>query len=442
MNLVQVLYLLGNISIISCLVIFIYFPEKNKPLKKFFFPGILLKILAGVGLGLIYQHYYAGAGDTFFYYKDAKLIGSLLNESPVLYFNALFLNDFPEIISPHLSYLEQPRALLMAKLISPLAVLTNNNYFIIGAYLSLFSFIGMWKLANRLAIYYPKTKKAAAIAFLFFPSVIFWSSGVMKESIIMGIIGFIGAAYLHFYHTWKRPATYKIFLYSLGIILLMVMKYYYAALLIPLMVTALATKYISENNPLIGAKFRRQLLAWFGIFIGMVLLATNLHPNLGVDAFMKALVLNHNIIFEVSRPETLVYYNNLRPELMSLIINTPIALMAGLFRPLLWDSGEVFQIIASVENLILVFLFAFSMPGIRKFFILKDSEKILIFSVVVYIILLAILMAFASPNFGSLMRYKVGFLPFFVYLLLISKPLEAIESQEPLEVKEGKMVMN
>jgi hypothetical protein len=43
---------------------------------------------------------------------------------------------------------------------------------------------------------------------------------------------------------------------------------------------------------------------------------------------------------------------------------------------------------------------------------------LLITAVVLYIVLLAALLALSSPNFGALSRYKVAFVPFFVYLLL------------------------
>jgi hypothetical protein len=65
----------------------------------------------------------------------------------------------------------------------------------------------------------------------------------------------------------------------------------------------------------------------------------------------------------------------------------------------------------------------------RAYFIRIDRQKgvlkgmnaryvLLITAVVLYTILLAALLALSSPNFGALSRYKVAFVPFFVYLLL------------------------
>jgi hypothetical protein len=438
---IKILYFLGDISMISFILLLMYALEKDKPLIKLFLPAALFKIFAGISLGIVYQYYYGG-GDTFNFFYDSTAISSLLMVEPLLYLKGVFLNKFPTAVAEALIYHDHPRALLMSKLISPFNIITWNNYFSISAYLSLFSFIGMWKLANRLSIYFPSTKKAAAMAYLFFPSVVFWSSGVMKESIIMGIIGFLGSAFLKIYYGNPRPKWYKTGLYLAGIILLLLMKYYYAAILLPIVLTALTTQRISERNAFLSARFSNQVVLWLMIFSALGLFATHFHPNLGVGAFLEAIVKNHEIIVSASNSQSLIYFNNIEPTFYSIFINIPTALLAGLFRPLFWDWGSIFQILTGIENVVVVVLFSFAIAGAKKFYILEDSEKILIFSVVVYILIMAILMAFASPNFGSLMRYKVGFLPFFIYLILISKPLTPIEDEQPVKVEERKVAMN
>jgi hypothetical protein len=45
------------------------------------------------------------------------------------------------------------------------------------------SFFSAWKLTNVLVEYFPSTKVAAIIAFLFFPSVVFWSSESSRKAL-------------------------------------------------------------------------------------------------------------------------------------------------------------------------------------------------------------------------------------------------------------------
>jgi hypothetical protein len=43
---------------------------------------------------------------------------------------------------------------------------------------------------------------------------------------------------------------------------------------------------------------------------------------------------------------------------------------------------------------------------------------LLVLAALHYIVILAVLLPLAAPNFGEISRYKVAYLPFFVYLVL------------------------
>src|SRR4030095_13733542 len=43
----------------------------RSPLKKYFIPGLLVRIFGALALGVIYLFYYNGGGDTFYYFKDS-----------------------------------------------------------------------------------------------------------------------------------------------------------------------------------------------------------------------------------------------------------------------------------------------------------------------------------------------------------------------------------
>ena len=48
---------------------------------------------------------------------------------------------------------------------------------------------------------------------------------------------------------------------------------------------------------------------------------------------------------------------------------------------------------------------------------------IFVIAVLLYILVSAVLLAFSTPNFGALVRYKSGFMPFLVYIILADFPL-------------------
>jgi len=102
------------------------------------------------------------------------------------------------------------------------------------------------------------------------------------------------------------------------------------------------------------------------------------------------------------------------------MMNSPWALISGLFRPFVWEADNALKLIASLENLVVLILCVSSAPRARSFF--QAPNKLSTLSVVVFSVLLCIFLALSTPNFGSLARYKVGFLPFFVFLLAYRNP--------------------
>lgn len=392
----------------------------DAPLQPLFWVGVGFKLLAGVAYGGLYLYYYPYTGDTFTYFGDAAQLSQFAWERPADYVNMLFFNEMrQETALPPLQLWEQPRAFFMAKLLSIVNLFTLNNYWMSGAYLSLFSFYGCWRLANILTTIFPATKLAAGLAFLLFPSVVFWSAGVTKESVVMGCLGWsVSLVLAHRFKVAgaKNPFITAIIL-ALSAWLLWQLKYYYLGVLLPALLAYVLTSEIFTRS----RKFTNlilPLMTFLLIFIGTLAGATRLHPNLHPDRLLPALVVNHNETVLSSVPEDLIQFNQLQPTVKSLLGNLPNALFSGLFRPLVWEARTVFQAWVGLENLALLIVMLFSLR-LQPFRAISGDPRVylLLVSAGVYIVLLATLLAFSSPNFGALSRYKVGFLPFLVYIL-------------------------
>src|SRR5690606_11483424 len=200
--------LVGILNVLAIIAVIFYW-YRNLPqlsVNKFFFPAIFFKIGAGLILGVIYKFYYTG-GDTILYFRDAAALADFAYEAPLAY-----LKSWTENTAQNLIYADQPRALVIVKLISLAAILTYKNYWLSSIYFSLFSFFGMWKLTSVLVSRKQAFKYPAIIAFLFYPSVVFWSSGLLKEPVVMGCISLCAAIYLPYVIENKRIATKNILL--------------------------------------------------------------------------------------------------------------------------------------------------------------------------------------------------------------------------------------
>src|SRR5215217_1191420 len=60
------------------------------PWRPYFLPGFTCKILGSLTIGLIYQYYYKGGGDTTQYFRFGSVINSAFSESPGKWLNLLF----------------------------------------------------------------------------------------------------------------------------------------------------------------------------------------------------------------------------------------------------------------------------------------------------------------------------------------------------------------
>jgi hypothetical protein len=116
-----------------------------------------------------------------------------------------------------------------------------------------------------------------------------------------------------------------------------------------------------------------------------------------------------------------VHYSNLQPTLSAVLVNAPQAFFASLFRPMPWEADVPFKIAASVENVVLLLLTLAALTKIP--YAVGSRHRFLLFSTMVYITLLAVFLALSSPNLGTLVRYRVGFLPFFVLIITANNPL-------------------
>ena len=383
--------------------------NQDQKLKPYFFPALLLKLTAGIGLGLLYKYHYS-AGDTFGFFEDAKKLTSIFWSSSSSYFNFLWSGDGSDAISSSLIN-PQSRSLFLVKIISCFNILTGNNYWITNLYFSFISFWSAFLFFKKIAFFFPGREFAAAIAFLFFPSIVFWSSGVIKESLAMAGLFMLSTVYITLLNN-SKPFWWEWVLAFLSLILVWNLKYYWIAVFIPVTVTTCSVHLITKH---LTWKMNMKLALWIAFFLVFCLGVTLVHPNFYLENFLIVLVENYDAFIRISPAQSVVRYP-LEPTWWSVVLNSPKALLTGFFRPFLWEATNFLQLIVAVENLFVFIFFITALSGMRA--AIQSPHRLLIFSTVVYILLLCLFLALSTPNLGSLARYKVGFQPFFVFLLL------------------------
>ena len=391
------------------LIAFWVWKRDNNALRKFYWPALIVKCLAGISLGIIYSTYY-DTSDTFIFFKLATSRADLAHTDFSSYLKYLFSAQDGYFLGEH-------RTVFYTKITSVFAWITGNNYWITSLHYSMLSFFAAWYIANTTARIFPAYRIAACIAFLFFPSVVFWSSGIIKESLAMAALFFLVAVFLKLW-VRERISVIQIVLSILCVIIVFNLKYYYLAVFLPVALASRVVHFISNRYKIEHAA--KQFLIFAGVLIAGFMLVTFIHPNFSPAKLLHVIVLNNHVFMKVCAPDDVIHFYNLQPTWSSMLINSPWAFISAMFRPFIWEANTLFKFINSLENLVLLMVTAMSLRYGKN--IIHSPHRILILATILYCTLLSIFLALSTPNFGTLTRYAVGFLPF-VVLLVFNQPV-------------------
>ncbi len=383
-----------------------YRVNKNSELVRFYWPGLAVKIIAGVALGLLYANYYGGGDSWVMFNESIKLSGSAF-KSASSFVDIYLFSDYTAI--PDYIYVIQPRAAFMTKILALLALITNHNYWLSACYLSIFSFFGFWLAANT-AYNFFGSKMTAVIPTLFFPSILFWSSGVLKESVAIGSLAGVLAILINSYFK-KRIDWLNMLLLLMGLLLLAYLKYYYAAVLIVTFTTVFTVRALLYKNSNRYVELGSVLI----IFIAILGAASLSHPNFWPSRFLSVMVDNYYQFLEKSSTGNVVKFSDLSPTISSFLYYSPKALFAGLFYPLWMTSFSWLKLFSIVENWLILISFIYA---IRYFRLpkLKD-DRLLLWAMLLFVITSAIFITFSTPNLGTLVRFRIGYLMVFLTLV-------------------------
>lgn len=357
-----------------------------------FWGGLILKLVAGLILGHIFYKYY-GTGDTISFFD-------LANEGNLS------------------TWTNEPRTQFFITLLTPLVRSTGGSYWIASIWLSFISFIGCWYSVVILSKIYPNIKNVIAACFLCIPSIVFWSSGLLKDSVSFAAFIITIILTIKFYKGIKFTLIDLIIL-LLGCFLLLKIKHY-------LLITYLIFLGIILST-MIFRKFKGKLkwIAAFAILLVALGATQIVHPYLKINRIAWTLYENNKTINEKSSSNHLDIVIE-DDSWISVIREIPGALHAGLFRPNVLDKTPIWGWVHKIENLALSILLFLSILLVIK---LKPPIDWPLFLASAFcILLLAALLPLSTPNFGTLVRYKNTFMPF-LFLICSILPYQYFTSQ-------------
>ncbi len=396
--------------------------EKDKPLYSWFYTALVFKVLAGLGMGALYFYHYK-VGDILSTYAAVSRMSVLFYADMDKFFD-IYIHDhaFEQGEMFLKSVIQSPRQWFFVKVLIPIGVLVDN-YWMLNVYVSVFSFMGLWNLANRIVSIFPISKTAVLISFFLLPSVVFWSSGMIKESVLLGSIGFCMSFYLKWVYEKRKPELMESIIFILGLWIIWNVKYYVFTVLIFLMVTHFVHRMLVSVFPWLKAYRVHRIIIYYLLLINLGFSAGWIHPNLSFDVLYEVLHNNYMDTLLLSNGHNVFRLSYFEQSIWGALLDMPKALFYGLFGPLWKTSSGAIAWLSILENYFIVLVTGYFLvdQSIKKWKGWTLEHLI----VVNYILLMACFLTFASPNWGSLARYKVAFMPLMILLLLSDLPIIA-----------------
>jgi hypothetical protein len=399
-----------HILIISAVFVLINRKLSGVDDKIIFLTFTLLKISCGILMGYLYWSYYGGTGDTIYFYEQAQALFQYFQTDRI---------SFSEWIgfSPvSLSYAEfsaqnEPRTFFFVRLVSFLYAFTQGNYFTMSIYLSSFSALATWAFAYQLVKFCNAYKFIIYIALLFIPSITFWSSGLLKESLMTMAIYALGYFILKWQTDYKKWGY--LFPVMLSLIVLWKLKYYVPITLLPILILTLL---FSRQGFLPTLQFSKKLILYLVFLIVGGLALAFIHPVFSSGRFFELIRISHDVIV-INSSEAIIQFQNTESNILFFTQNLPLAWFTGIFRPFFWESFNAFSLLWTIEKGIFTLLAIYAIfLSIKLRF--TPTEKWWGIAIIVYASVLSSIITLATPNFGTLIRYEVAYMPFLWLMVL------------------------
>ena len=426
-----VFVLLGLFWSISKLDFFKNGPFSTRSLQLAFF----LRIAMGFGLFLIYSYHYPSRqdADTFKYFDDSKYMYDAFWTNPgdyfkmlfgincnTEYFNTEYFNNMSNWVRSYDNGLFNDNR-LMIRVNAFLRIFSFGNYHVHSIILAFFAFMGSFSL-SKLFFEVSRLKVLTYIAVFLVPSLVFWSSGILKEAVLLAALGFF--AY-HFYQLFDSNRTWKnyVMLFLMSCVLIVLKLYVFMAFFPAIIIW------------MVISKWRRSLwvyLLMYILFIAIATLIGELNPrydfvNLIVDKQRQFIRLADfypvNSRFDL---EVLTY------EFWSLLLSSPEAIFNVFTKPWPNELNSILYIPSFIENAVILLLL-FTTFVYRKALKVKEWDFVIFclsFCVILYTVI-----GLTTPITGAIVRYKIPAIPFLIMAVFMLMDFDKI----PIRVTQNKL---
>lgn len=412
------------ISILYVAAIFVLLKKSNffefEGIKKIaIYKAFLIHLVAGFVLYTIYTEYYQEryTSDIFKFYDDSLVLYNLFfentadffriflgynkNENSVLNNHLLEMNHWDSSYSN--SFMNETR--LLIKINAILNIIGFKSYVFNLISFILIGFIGKTLILKSIIKEFElKNLKILFWTIFLMPSILIWTSGILKEPLIIFSFGIITYSL-----TFKfKKNLINLFLLILGLLIIFKVKFYVFICFLPALISFTISKKFNIKSHYSIITFTALIFITIGILSSF---------NSNIDPIRILSKKQHDFIrlADVFEAGSAIKLTPLEPNLVSFFKIIPEGIVNGFLRPFPNNIYRPLHFFPLLENLILYSCFIYLLIRINLLKIkIKFQHKNALWNSLFFIAMLFILSGIGTPVLGALVRYKVPGLIFLI----------------------------
>ena len=380
----------------------------------------------------------SGGGDMVGYVAIGRFLAELMRRD--------FFRAFPEVLSllfqdPDVAFANEFEGVgsetgSMKALCGFIMLLVGNSTYAGAMVMTVASFYGKLALYRVFReVLAERLRTRLIVAAMLVPSCVFWSCGMIKETVAMSGLGWL---VLGMHRIAQGRAFRGVVIVIAPLLIVGLIKPY---VLFPLIIAGGLYAHAHRGGTRIRPVYF--VIAGIVIAVGLVLLG-ELFPRYALDSVGDQTSIQGDLISQTDANTNFTLAGGSRSSSGQLAL-APLGLFAALFRPLPFEARNLSSFICSLETT--AFLI-YAIRGLRRHGViaawrLVRSTPILTFAAV-YTALFGTAVGLATPNFGSLSRYRIPLIPFLALLVFllnaVAEPVTDEEASTPAERRRADFV--
>ncbi|MFN8293464.1 MAG: hypothetical protein U0T72_07040 [Chitinophagales bacterium] len=409
LNILQFILFAAYVVLLATVVWKVKWFALNFVSKKILLLAFLLKVSAGMALTLLYTYYYTNKqdADIYKYFEDGITLQGIFFHSPKLFFKLLFeINiETPEVLAaiknfnhwdPKVRSMVYNDSRFIIKLNACIAFFSGKSIFIHSLLGSFIGFAGIVAIIKSVEKILP-TFNFTALLLLFFPSVVFWTSALLKETVLTLAFGFFIWSATQIATTFNRK---HLVFAAILFLLLALLKVYVLLCLIP---PAAAFLFTRKQTSLWRITVTYIAVISLLVALAFAVDALLLHNNVALGIAQKQHDMQRLAIYMQSG--SFIYIPSVDGNnTFSFLVSGIYGIFNVLLQPFIWSSTSPLLLVSAIENILLLVLIIASLAFIPQ---LSAHEWRLSLACIAFALLLFAIIGITTPVVGSIVRYRV-----------------------------------